>query len=166
MSRPVSSTVKRLTPCAGRCSTVFGDQVCRGCRRFNHEVIDWNIYSTEQQMSIWQRLDLQLDQVLVPMLPLANIRQVEAFLQTKHVRLMPNASLGRKYYHAVRLCEKTPKFCETSGLNVDEMEIKNIWVDFEQRIFALALANYDMAWVRANSLKTLLEQYLEDTLDE
>ncbi|WP_366536212.1 DUF1289 domain-containing protein, partial [Acinetobacter baumannii] len=30
-----------LTPCAGRCSTVFGDQVCRGCRRFNHEPRNW-----------------------------------------------------------------------------------------------------------------------------
>lgn len=166
MSRPVSPTVKRLTPCAGRCSTVFGDQVCRGCRRFNHEVIDWNTYSTEQQLSIWARLDQQLDQVLVPMLPLANLQQVEEFLRTKHVRLMANASIGRKYYHAVRLCEKTPKFCEISGLNVDESEIKNIWVDFEQRIFALALANYDMAWLRANSLKTLLEQCDDNYFDE
>lgn len=160
-----SSSTKRLTPCAGRCSTVFGDYVCRGCRRFNHEVIDWNSYSTEQQISIWARLDSQLDQVLLPMLPNANQTQVEIFLHDKHVRLMPNASLGRKYYHAVRLCEKTPKFCEISGLNIDEQQIKALWQEFEQRILALALAHYDMAWLRGRSLKQLLTQD-NDYLDE
>ncbi len=40
-----------LTPCAGRCSTVFGDSVCRGCRRFNHEVIQWNTYTPEQRLT-------------------------------------------------------------------------------------------------------------------
>lgn len=154
---------KRLTPCAGRCSTVFGDQVCRGCRRFNHEVIDWNHYTTEQQLTIWQRLDAQLDQILLPLLVNADIHQVEAFLESKHVRLMPNASLGRKYYHAIRLCEKTPKFCEISGLNISAHEIKDFWYEFEQRILALALAQYEMAWVRASSLQELIEQ--QDILD-
>ncbi|MCF8976542.1 DUF1289 domain-containing protein, partial [Pseudomonas edaphica] len=26
------------TPCVGLCSTVYGDLVCRGCKRFHHEV--------------------------------------------------------------------------------------------------------------------------------
>lgn len=147
---------KRLTPCAGRCSTVFGDYVCRGCRRFNHEVIDWNSYTLEQQMIIWQRLDQQLDQILLPMLPYVQHDQVELFLASKHIRLMPNASLGRKYYHAIRLCEKTPKFCEISGLGIEEQHIKLFWLEFERRILALAQANYEMAWLRANSLKELL----------
>ncbi|MCA4075779.1 DUF1289 domain-containing protein, partial [Pseudomonas kurunegalensis] len=29
------------TPCVGLCSTVYGDTVCRGCKRFHHEVINW-----------------------------------------------------------------------------------------------------------------------------
>lgn len=149
---------QRLTPCAGRCSTVFGDQVCRGCRRFNHEVIHWNSYSTEQQQIIWKRLDAQLDQILIPMLKHANPMMVDEFLESKHVRLMPNASLGRKYYHAIRLCEKTPKFCEISGLNIPADQIKDFWYDFEQRILALALAQYEMAWVRANSVQNLINQ--------
>lgn len=147
---------KRLTPCAGRCSTVFGDHVCRGCRRFNHEVIDWNTYSTEQQLSIWQRLDNQLDQILIPMLPNADIAKIETFLQSKQVRLMPNASIARKYYHAIRLCETTPKFCEISGLGIQENEIKAFWQDFEKRIYALALANYEIAWLRSQSVRDIL----------
>lgn len=52
------------TPCTGICSTTFGDTVCRGCRRYLHEVIDWNRYSDEQKRLIWQRLDRLLEQVL------------------------------------------------------------------------------------------------------
>ena len=78
--------IASLTPCAGRCSTVFGDAVCRGCRRFNHEVIKWNTYSAAQQNAVWVRLDAQLDQILVPMLPLADLRHVEGFVLSKRVR--------------------------------------------------------------------------------
>lgn len=52
------------TPCVGICSTTFGDTVCRGCRRYLHEVIDWNRYSDAEKRLIWQRLDSLLEQVL------------------------------------------------------------------------------------------------------
>lgn len=52
------------TPCVGICSTTFGDVVCRGCRRYLHEVIDWNRYSDAQKRLIWARLDALLEQVL------------------------------------------------------------------------------------------------------
>lgn len=98
--------IATLTPCAGRCSTVFGDAVCRGCRRFNHEVIQWNSYTSEQHTAVWRRLDAQLDQILVPMLPFADLRHVEGFIRSKRVRLRDDASKGRKLYHALKICEK------------------------------------------------------------
>ena len=89
LCRSVLSTDRRiasLTPCAGRCSTVFGDSVCRGCRRFNHEVIQWNTYTPEQHTAVWKRLDAQLDQILVPLLPHADLCHVEGFVLSKRVR--------------------------------------------------------------------------------
>ncbi len=44
------------TPCVGVCSTGIGDTVCRGCKRFAHEVIDWNGYTEEQKRVIDARL--------------------------------------------------------------------------------------------------------------
>ena len=44
------------TPCIGVCSTGIGDAVCRGCKRFAHEVIDWNGYSQAQKQAIDARL--------------------------------------------------------------------------------------------------------------
>jgi len=44
------------TPCIGVCSTGIGDSVCRGCKRFSHEVIHWNSYTRAQKQIIDDRL--------------------------------------------------------------------------------------------------------------
>lgn len=155
--------IASLTPCAGRCSTVFGDSVCRGCRRFNHEVIKWNTYSLEQQVSIWHRLDLQLDQILVPMLPLANVETAEQFVLSKRVRLREDASKGRKLYHALKICEKNKNFADESGLGIQSHQVKKIWQEFERRVLALATASFEMAFLRADVMSLSLLKDMEES---
>lgn len=46
----------RRTPCVGICSTTYGDLVCRGCKRFSHEIVQWNGFADDQQRLVWQRL--------------------------------------------------------------------------------------------------------------
>jgi hypothetical protein len=46
----------RRTPCIGTCSTTYGDLICRGCKRFAHEIVQWNGYEPEQRRAVWQRL--------------------------------------------------------------------------------------------------------------
>ena len=53
---PDMSDSRIKTPCIGVCSTGIGDRVCRGCKRFAHEVINWNSYSDEEKSAIEQRL--------------------------------------------------------------------------------------------------------------
>ena len=52
-----SSTAKIVTPCIGVCSTGIGDSVCRGCKRFAHEIIEWNGYESQQRQAVLVRLD-------------------------------------------------------------------------------------------------------------
>ena len=52
------------TPCIGVCSTVFGDDVCRGCKRFQHEVIQWNSYSDPEKESVLTRLETLKTQIV------------------------------------------------------------------------------------------------------
>ena len=154
--------ITTLTPCAGRCSTTFGDNVCRGCRRFSHEIIHWNSYTPEQQLSIWTRLDIQLDQILIPMLPHANLAQVFAFLKLKRVRLFEHASTGRTLYHALKVCEKNIYLADESGLGIQSQQVKPLWQEFERRILSLAQASYDFAWLRADGMKQHLLETVED----
>jgi len=46
----------RSTPCIGICSTTYGDLICRGCKRFAHEIVAWNGYSDDQRERVWRRL--------------------------------------------------------------------------------------------------------------
>ena len=43
--------IKR-NPCIGVCSTTYGDDICKGCKRFRHEVSSW----TNTQM--WRKISL------------------------------------------------------------------------------------------------------------
>ena len=38
------------TPCLGICTTTFGDEVCKGCKRFAHEIISWPKYSENESI--------------------------------------------------------------------------------------------------------------------
>jgi predicted Fe-S protein YdhL (DUF1289 family) len=55
---------KVKTPCIGVCSTGIGDSVCRGCKRFAHEVIHWNGYTDDQKQIIDRRLASFLSQIV------------------------------------------------------------------------------------------------------
>jgi predicted Fe-S protein YdhL (DUF1289 family) len=46
----------RRTPCIGTCSTTYGDLVCRGCKRFAHEIVQWNGFDQGQRRVVWERL--------------------------------------------------------------------------------------------------------------
>ena len=40
----------------GICSTTYGDLVCRGCKRYAHEIVQWNGFADGQQQLVWKRL--------------------------------------------------------------------------------------------------------------
>jgi predicted Fe-S protein YdhL (DUF1289 family) len=52
------------TPCIGVCSTVFGDEVCRGCKRFQHEIIELNYFNDSEKTSVLNRLESLKVQIL------------------------------------------------------------------------------------------------------
>ena len=54
--RPPGAAGLRRTPCIGVCSTTYGDLVCRGCKRFAHEIVAWNGFAETQRDVVWARL--------------------------------------------------------------------------------------------------------------
>tara|TARA_B100001029_G_C15056735_1_gene454964 strand:- start:2310 stop:2744 length:435 start_codon:yes stop_codon:yes gene_type:complete len=48
---------KASTPCLGICSTTYGDNVCKGCKRFVHEIINWNKYAISEKELVNSRLE-------------------------------------------------------------------------------------------------------------
>ncbi len=91
MAYPESVVTEKLitrvsTPCIGVCSTGIGDAVCRGCKRYAHEVIHWNAYSNEQKAAIDRRLDQLLAQVVTAKLQVIDSELLEARLRAQQIR--------------------------------------------------------------------------------
>ncbi len=80
--------LKRVrTPCIGVCSASLGDDVCRGCKRFSHEVIDWNAYSEEQRRTIAQRLESFLQQVVANKIRVLDVEQLKSQIHHQNIRI-------------------------------------------------------------------------------
>ena len=63
---------RKRTPCVGICSTTYGDLVCRGCKRFAHEIVEWNGYEDVQREQIWTRLTQIRNEVMAVHLEIDN----------------------------------------------------------------------------------------------
>ncbi|RLQ22901.1 DUF1289 domain-containing protein [Seongchinamella sediminis] len=74
------------TPCIGVCSTGIGDTVCRGCKRFSHEVIHWNSYSPAQKRIIDDRLAGFLSQCVSNKLRVTDRALLKWQLQVQNIR--------------------------------------------------------------------------------
>lgn len=80
------------TPCVGICSTGIGDAVCRGCKRYSHEVIHWNSYSDEQKQAIDRRLDQLLSQIVTAKLRIIDCGLLELRLREQRLRYSSHRS--------------------------------------------------------------------------
>jgi len=85
---PLYKPVK--TPCVGVCSTGIGDSVCRGCKRFAHEVIDWNAYDQRERLIIVQRLEAFLRQVVSRRFEILDESLLYQQIQHQRVRINPD----------------------------------------------------------------------------
>ncbi|TKD38179.1 DUF1289 domain-containing protein [Azotobacter chroococcum] len=80
------------TPCIGLCSTVYGDLVCRGCKRFHHEVVNWNQYTEEEKCAVWMRLEALLVQVVQAKLEVFDAQRLRRQLEQRQIRFVAEQS--------------------------------------------------------------------------
>ncbi|MFF7708944.1 DUF1289 domain-containing protein [Pseudomonas sp. NPDC007930] len=80
------------TPCVGLCSTVYGDLVCRGCKRFHHEVVNWNGYDEEQKRLVWLRLECLLVQVMQAKIQVFDAAVLRQQLTQRQIRFVAHQS--------------------------------------------------------------------------
>ncbi|MDO7928255.1 MULTISPECIES: DUF1289 domain-containing protein [Pseudomonas syringae group] len=80
------------TPCVGLCSTVYGDLVCRGCKRFHHEVVHWNGYNEDEKRAVWLRLEQLLVQVMAAKLEIFDVEKLRMQLVQRKIRFVAHQS--------------------------------------------------------------------------
>lgn len=81
------------TPCIGVCSTTsLGDRICRGCKRFNFEVIDWNAYDEQEKQAVQARINQFTEQLMANKFRITDLYKLEQVLQDFRVFYDPDLS--------------------------------------------------------------------------
>jgi len=135
------------TPCIGVCSTGIGDSVCRGCKRFAHEVIDWNAYSHQQRVIIAQRLESFLAQIVKNFIEIEN--QTLLLQQIKHQQILFKEEQNPYcwVFDLLRAGARQITNLEAYGLSLQprwrNASLKEIRDAIDQDFYALSCAHYD-----------------------
>ena len=78
-----------MTPCVGICSTSIAGSVCRGCKRYAHEVIRWNSYSNQEREIIWKRLEQFRVTLVGKWIAVVDAGQLRTHLSAQKIKFNP-----------------------------------------------------------------------------
>lgn len=111
------------TPCIGICSTVYGDIVCRGCKRYYHEIIDWNRFDQEKREGIYKRLEQNIIKVMSDYIVITDASLLTTKLQKYQIRYNPDHSAYTWAYHLLRVGTEKIQSLENYGLALKDTHI-------------------------------------------
>ncbi|ENA37620.1 MULTISPECIES: DUF1289 domain-containing protein [Pseudomonas] len=135
------------TPCVGLCSTVFGDQVCRGCKRFHHEIVNWNAYNDEEKRAVWARLEVLLTQVVSAKLEVFDPLRLKEQLQQRKIRFIPEQSEYCWAYQLISRGARHIQQVDAYGIHVfpefRERPLMELRDAIDQEFFILSEAHYE-----------------------
>lgn len=138
----------KATPCIGICSTTYGDLVCRGCKRFSHEIVGWNQYDTAQHAVVWCRLAELRDASVREFL---NIVDEPALRRAADVLRIPaSQQTGPTVaYEVLRRSPSAPRL-EQVGLTrsafAAEIEPERLFAAIDREFYARATAAYERSF--------------------
>lgn len=126
---------KASTPCLGICSTTYGDNVCKGCKRFVHEVINWNKYSILEKELVNTRLEDFKLTVLRDRLFVSNSDLLASKLNEKGINFNDALDPLTWIFDLLRAAGSQPLDLEQFGITlhapIDLEELKNkIYIEF------------------------------------
>lgn len=146
MNDQTAAVLPVQTPCIGICSTVFGDKVCRGCKRYMEEIVEWNAYSHEQKQAVDERLQSHLLQILSGRFIVQDVAKFERALQANNVRYIkarPPLCWVNDLLRT-RVIEEQP--LAAFGLALDSsvaaLSLAKIRQDLDDELYTLSQAHY------------------------
>jgi predicted Fe-S protein YdhL (DUF1289 family) len=143
----VSARKKIKTPCIGICSTGIGDSVCRGCKRYVHEVIDWNHYSEEQKYLVDKRLERFLTDVVKSKLAVTDTKRLQSQLEELQVEYSKHKDPHVWVYELLRAGAGQLNDLSDYGVRLHghcrNSALPTLKTAIDEGFFALAQAHYD-----------------------
>ena len=132
----------KRTPCVGICSTTYGDLVCRGCKRFAHEIVQWNGYNHDQQASVWQRLHRLRDEVVLQYLHVENRQKFALACERAQTS---GAGVAARAYAVTRLLVEQSEPLHSAGLVAinSQADALQVLQTIDAEIYKRSLAHYE-----------------------
>lgn len=135
------------TPCIGVCSTGIGDSVCRGCKRFAHEVIDWNAYTHEQRLIIAERLESFLAQIVQNMIEVVDEKLLLEQVKHQQIQFKPEQNAYCWVFDLLRAGASQIQDVAVFGLRVQpawvNTSLTTIRDNIDKDFYALSCAYYE-----------------------
>ncbi|MEK1939914.1 MAG: DUF1289 domain-containing protein [Pseudomonas sp.] len=135
------------TPCVGLCSTVYGDLVCRGCKRFHHEVVNWNLYNDEEKRAVWLRLEILLVQVMAAKVDVFDPARLRQQLEQRQIRFVPEQSEYCWAYQLIARGARVINLLEAYGMvllpEFRDWSLPELRDAIDREFFLLSEAHYD-----------------------
>ena len=146
------SDFKIQTPCVGICSTVYGDNVCRGCKRFSHEIIDWNQYANEQKQLVWDRLIALQSKILDQKIKIIDINKLKKYSTQEKLRVNFDFPPSSWVFQVVASSPGKINNLEICGLKVfpeyQHLQIIELSELISEEYYQLSLAHFNISFSR------------------
>jgi len=137
--------IKR-TPCIGVCSTTYGDDICRGCRRFRHEITSWIEYTDSEKSIINRRLEKFKITVLEEKFHVRDSEKFKEALIEAKVRFNQDLQPICWVFDLFRSLDTENLNLEEFSLNVREafidISLPQLKDDINKEFYELSLAHY------------------------
>ena len=146
MSEEIS--VRTRTPCVGICSTTYGDDVCRGCKRFIHEVINWNSFKPEEKEAVWKRLEHLKTLIMESKVIINNENLMESKILEFQLKINKDLNPLSKVFEIVKLTSTSFKDLKEFGVDLKkEGSLISLKEELESELYELSKAHFDRYFV-------------------
>ena len=143
------SSARTRTPCVGICSTTYGDDVCRGCKRFIHEVINWNSFNPEKKESVWKRLEKLKTLIMQSKISITNESLMEEKIEELQLKINSDLNNLSKAFEIVKLTSKSFDDLNEFGIKLVNKDVSLIDLkeEIEKELYDLSMAHFNRYFV-------------------
>lgn len=111
--------ISTRTPCIGICSTTsVGDRICRGCKRFATEVIEWNAYGDEEKRAVLARLCRLIEPIMEARFIIRSPAMLAAGLKRQGVPFNSDLPPGTWLHNLLKKRHRALRELESYGVEI------------------------------------------------
>ena len=142
-------TNRTRTPCVGICSTTYGDEVCRGCKRFSFEVINWNGFTPEERESVWKRLEKLKTQIMSSRLQILEPELLDKKIKHYQLKIKDDLNDLSKAFELIKQVSESFNDLEEFGIKIlnKKQSLIELKEEIEDELYTLSKAHYEKYFV-------------------